>query len=114
MINGSVSASLVMVHLIEKLAAGDTGSLSVSILQKMSTMSKKLKSHLAFSELLAQYSQSGYFRLMQPKKTRCLQLDQLLVEPLVSFHVFLKFSREILNKLIHAVEINTRDPSMCE
>ncbi|XP_062076214.1 uncharacterized protein LOC133780565 [Humulus lupulus] len=55
-----VSASLVMVHLIEKLAAGDTGSLSVSILQKMSTMSKKLKSHPAFSELLAQYSQSGY------------------------------------------------------
>ncbi|XP_062100123.1 glycine--tRNA ligase, mitochondrial 1-like [Humulus lupulus] len=37
-----VSASLVMVHLIEKLAAGDTGSLSVSILQKMSTMSKKV------------------------------------------------------------------------
>ncbi|XP_062100394.1 uncharacterized protein LOC133806290 [Humulus lupulus] len=49
---------------------------------------------------------------MQPNKTRCLQLDQLLVEPLVSFHVFLKFSREILNKLIHAVEINTRDPSI--
>ncbi|XP_062111385.1 pleiotropic drug resistance protein 3-like isoform X2 [Humulus lupulus] len=55
-----VSASLVTVHLIDKLAAGDTGSLSVSILQKMSTMSKKLRSHPAFSKLLAQYSQSGY------------------------------------------------------
>ncbi|XP_062082237.1 uncharacterized protein LOC133788686 isoform X2 [Humulus lupulus] len=58
--HAEVSASLVTVHLIEKLAAGDTGSLSVSILQKMSTMSKKLRSHPAFSELLAQYSQSGY------------------------------------------------------
>ncbi|XP_062115103.1 uncharacterized protein LOC133829324 isoform X2 [Humulus lupulus] len=43
--HAEVSASLVTVHLIEKLAAGDTGSLSVSILQKMSTMSKKC--HLA-------------------------------------------------------------------
>ncbi|XP_062085681.1 uncharacterized protein LOC133791781 [Humulus lupulus] len=58
--HAEVSASLVTVHLIEKLVVGDTGSLSVSILQKMSTMSKKLRSHPAFSELLAQYSQSGY------------------------------------------------------
>uniref|UniRef100_A0A803NF80 Nucleoporin NUP188 homolog n=1 Tax=Cannabis sativa TaxID=3483 RepID=A0A803NF80_CANSA len=58
--HAEVSASLVTVHLIEKVTAGDTGSLSVSILQKISTMSKKLRSHPAFSELLAQYSQSGY------------------------------------------------------
>ncbi|EXB39261.1 hypothetical protein L484_024956 [Morus notabilis] len=55
-----VAASLVTVHLIAKLTAGDAGSLSVSTLQKITTMSNKLRSHPAFSELLLQYSQRGY------------------------------------------------------
>ncbi|PON83420.1 hypothetical protein TorRG33x02_208350 [Trema orientale] len=58
--HAQVAASLVTVHLVEKLAAGDAGSLSVSLLQKISTESNKLRSHPAFNELLAQYSQRGY------------------------------------------------------
>lgn len=37
-----VAASLVTVHLIAKLTAGDAGSLSVSTLQKISIMSNKV------------------------------------------------------------------------
>ncbi|KAL5561138.1 hypothetical protein UlMin_030885 [Ulmus minor] len=58
--HAKVASSLVTMHVIEKLAAGDPGSLSVSTLQKISIISNKLKSQPAFSELLAQYSQHGY------------------------------------------------------
>lgn len=37
-----VAASLVTVHLIAKLTAGDAGSLSVSTLKKIATMSNKV------------------------------------------------------------------------
>ncbi|XP_015893450.3 uncharacterized protein LOC107427578 [Ziziphus jujuba] len=55
-----VAASLVTVHVIGKLAAGDSGSLSISSLEKINTLSNKLRSHPAFSELLLQYSKRGY------------------------------------------------------
>ncbi|KAL5788807.1 hypothetical protein ACOSP7_005756 [Xanthoceras sorbifolium] len=55
-----VVVSLFTVHMIEKLAMGDAGCLSISLLEKIRIMSKKLTSQAAFSQLVAQYSQYGY------------------------------------------------------
>ncbi|KAF3434642.1 hypothetical protein FNV43_RR21727 [Rhamnella rubrinervis] len=55
-----VAASLVTVHVIGKLATGDAGSLSISLVEKISTLSNKLRSQPAFSELFVQYSKRGY------------------------------------------------------
>ncbi|KAB1207586.1 hypothetical protein CJ030_MR7G022888 [Morella rubra] len=55
-----VAASLFTVHMMGRLANGDSGTLSVSLLEKIHEIRKKLSSQPAFSELLAQYSQRGY------------------------------------------------------
>ncbi|KAK6240816.1 hypothetical protein QQP08_007669 [Theobroma cacao] len=55
-----VALSLLTVHIMGKLAAGDAGSLSVSLVEKIRLLFKKLTIQPAFSELLAQYSQRGY------------------------------------------------------
>ncbi|KAM1106605.1 hypothetical protein ACFX2I_003499 [Malus domestica] len=48
------------------LSIGDAGSLSMSLVEKSSNTSNKLRSHPAFSELLAQYSQHGYSAGKEP------------------------------------------------
>ncbi|KAJ7978575.1 Nucleoporin like [Quillaja saponaria] len=58
--HAKVAVSLFSVHVMERLATGDSGSLSASLVQKIHVMSKKLRNHPAFSELLAHYSQRGY------------------------------------------------------
>ncbi|XWS67769.1 hypothetical protein CRYUN_Cryun04dG0033700 [Craigia yunnanensis] len=55
-----VAFSLLTVHIMGKLVAGDAGSLSVSLVEKIRLVFKKLTSQPAFSELLAQYSLRGY------------------------------------------------------
>ncbi|XVE48907.1 hypothetical protein DITRI_Ditri01bG0039400 [Diplodiscus trichospermus] len=55
-----VALSLLTVHIMGKLVAGDTGSLSASLVEKICLVLKKLTSQHAFSELLAQYSLRGY------------------------------------------------------
>lgn len=55
-----VASSLFIVHVMSKLATGDGGSLSVSMLGKIHELLKKLISLPAFAELSAQYLQRGY------------------------------------------------------
>ncbi|KAG9442579.1 hypothetical protein H6P81_018433 [Aristolochia fimbriata] len=55
-----ISACQCIVHLIGKLYARDTGSLSISLLEKLLKVSKKLSEQPAFTELLAQYTSHGY------------------------------------------------------
>ncbi|GLT30700.1 hypothetical protein SLA2020_054910 [Shorea laevis] len=55
-----VSVSLVVVHVMGRLSSDNTGSLSLSLLEKVHNMSKKLFSQPAFSELIVGYSQHGY------------------------------------------------------
>lgn len=59
-LRAKIAASLFIVHVMGKLATGDAGSLSVSLLEKLHSMNKKLGNQPAFSELLSQYSQRGY------------------------------------------------------
>ncbi|XP_038902765.1 uncharacterized protein LOC120089385 isoform X2 [Benincasa hispida] len=55
-----VASSLFIVHAMSKLATGDGGSLSVSMLGKIHELLKKLINLPAFAELSAQYLQRGY------------------------------------------------------
>ncbi|KAG6709285.1 hypothetical protein I3842_06G125100 [Carya illinoinensis] len=55
-----VASCLFTVHVMGRLAAHDSGTLSVSLLEKIHVIWKKLSTQRAFSELLAQYSQRGY------------------------------------------------------
>ncbi|KAF6154836.1 hypothetical protein GIB67_033865 [Kingdonia uniflora] len=55
-----IAATLLLVHLMGKLTVGDGGSLSVSLIEKIQSMSTKLSEQPAFSRLLAQYSSHGY------------------------------------------------------
>ncbi|XP_048128814.1 uncharacterized protein LOC115735783 isoform X2 [Rhodamnia argentea] len=55
-----VAASLFAVHVMARLAAGDTGSLSVSLIEKIRLMYKQMSSQPPFSELLALYGKRGY------------------------------------------------------
>ncbi|XP_022146238.1 uncharacterized protein LOC111015501 isoform X2 [Momordica charantia] len=55
-----VASSLFTVHVMSKLATGDGGSLSVSLVGKIHDMLKKLISLPAFAELSTQYLQRGY------------------------------------------------------
>ncbi|XP_057965187.1 uncharacterized protein LOC131155793 [Malania oleifera] len=59
-LRSKVAAALFTMHVIRKLTHGDTGSLSVSLIEKIRAISKKLGNLPAFSELVAQYSRSGY------------------------------------------------------
>ncbi|XP_057748155.1 uncharacterized protein LOC130967358 isoform X2 [Arachis stenosperma] len=63
-----VATNSFSVHVMEKLAVGDSGSLSVSLLQKIHGNLIKLSMHPAFSELLSQYSQRGYSEGKELKK----------------------------------------------
>lgn len=63
-----VATSLFCVHVMLKLAVNDSGSLSVSLLQKIHGIFTKLTIHPAFSELLSQYSQRGYSEGKELKK----------------------------------------------
>ncbi|XP_022725660.1 uncharacterized protein LOC111282033 [Durio zibethinus] len=55
-----VALSLLTVHIMTKLVAGDAGSLSVSLVEKIRLVFEKLTSQPAFSELMAQYSMHRY------------------------------------------------------
>ncbi|VFQ67820.1 unnamed protein product [Cuscuta campestris] len=59
-LHGKVAASLFVVHLMAKVRGGDTGSLSVSLIDKISILSQKLCKLPAFSELMAYYGDRGY------------------------------------------------------
>ncbi|KAL2329164.1 hypothetical protein Fmac_022591 [Flemingia macrophylla] len=63
-----VATSLFSVHVMMKLAVCESGSLSVSLLQKIHEILMKLSDHPAFSELLSQYSQRGYSEGKELKK----------------------------------------------
>ncbi|KAL3621352.1 hypothetical protein CASFOL_036264 [Castilleja foliolosa] len=55
-----VAASLFAVHAMVKLRSGDKGSFSVSLVERVVTLSEKLCKLPAFSELLTQYGDRGY------------------------------------------------------
>lgn len=55
-----VAASLFAVHVMARLAADDTGSLSISLIEKIRLMYKQMSSQPPFSELLALYRKHGY------------------------------------------------------
>ncbi|KAI3804009.1 hypothetical protein L1987_32177 [Smallanthus sonchifolius] len=59
-LKGLVSAALFFVQVFSKLKNGHTGSLSVSLVEKISILGKKLLDLPAFSELVTQYRQQGY------------------------------------------------------
>ncbi|XP_024962200.1 uncharacterized protein LOC112502498 isoform X4 [Cynara cardunculus var. scolymus] len=59
-LKGQVSAALFFVQVIGKLRNGQTGSLSVSLVEKLSVLEKKLHDLPAFLELVTQYRQQGY------------------------------------------------------
>ncbi|KAH0977984.1 hypothetical protein GBA52_027703 [Prunus armeniaca] len=65
-LRAKVAASVITAHVMVNLANGDAGSVSVSLLEKSSILSNKFRSHPAFSELLAQYSQHGYSAGKEP------------------------------------------------
>ncbi|XP_077246551.1 nucleoporin (DUF3414) isoform X2 [Tasmannia lanceolata] len=69
-----IAANLCIVHLMQKLSFGDTGSLSISLVKKIHDISKKLNEQPAFSELLAQYSLHGY---SEGKQLNALILNDL-------------------------------------
>ncbi|KAJ4965226.1 hypothetical protein NE237_017075 [Protea cynaroides] len=60
LLRAKIAASLFVVHVMGKLITGDSGSLSMSLTEKIRNTSKKLCEQPAFSELLAQYSLRGY------------------------------------------------------
>ncbi|KAA8536011.1 hypothetical protein F0562_028489 [Nyssa sinensis] len=55
-----IAAGLFAVHVMKKLKTGDTGHLSVSLVEEFHILSKKLSDLPAFSELLVQYTRHGY------------------------------------------------------
>ncbi|KAL1554389.1 hypothetical protein AAHA92_14953 [Salvia divinorum] len=55
-----VAAGSFAVHVMVKLRSGDSGSLSVSLIERISALSEKLFKLPAFSDLLTQYSERGY------------------------------------------------------
>ncbi|XP_071935327.1 uncharacterized protein [Coffea arabica] len=59
-LHAKVSASLFSVHSMLKLKDGEMGSLSVSLIEKLLVLSRKLVNLPAFSELLTRYTQHGY------------------------------------------------------
>ncbi|KAK3028660.1 hypothetical protein RJ639_037840 [Escallonia herrerae] len=59
-LRAKIAAGLFSVHVMGRLKTGDTGSLSVSLIDKIVLVTKKLIDHPAFSEMLAQYRQHGY------------------------------------------------------
>ncbi|XP_031130365.1 uncharacterized protein LOC116032104 [Ipomoea triloba] len=59
-LRGKVAASLFAVHLMAKVRSSDTGSLSISLIDKVSTLSQKLSKLPAFSELMVYYGERGY------------------------------------------------------
>ncbi|PPS17819.1 hypothetical protein GOBAR_AA02740 [Gossypium barbadense] len=72
--HAKVALSLLTVHIMGKLVAGDAGSLSVSLVEKIRHVYKKLTVQPAFSELLAQYSLRGY---SEGKELKALILSDL-------------------------------------
>ncbi|KAM1031237.1 hypothetical protein ACFX2C_035051 [Malus domestica] len=65
-LRAKVAASVITARVMVNSSIGDAGSLSVSLLEKSRILSNKLRSHPAFSELLAQYSQHGYSAGKEP------------------------------------------------
>ncbi|XP_010261283.1 PREDICTED: uncharacterized protein LOC104600140 [Nelumbo nucifera] len=59
-LHSKIASSLFIVHVMGKLTTGNSGSLSLSLTEKIRNMYKQLKEQSAFSELLAQYSVRGY------------------------------------------------------
>ncbi|XP_058098868.1 uncharacterized protein LOC131243494 isoform X2 [Magnolia sinica] len=58
--HAKMAASLCIVHAMERISIGDDGSLSLSLVEKINKIFKKLTEQPAFSELKAQYSSRGY------------------------------------------------------
>lgn len=73
-LKGQVSAALFSIQVIEKLRNGQTGSLSVSLVEKLSVLETKLHDLPAFSELVTQYKQQGY---SEGKELKSLILSDL-------------------------------------
>ncbi|KAL2937209.1 hypothetical protein RDABS01_020658 [Bienertia sinuspersici] len=59
-LHAKIAFGLLAAHIIGKLATGDAGSLSLSFIEAITTLSTKLFNLPAFSELCIQYSQHGY------------------------------------------------------
>lgn len=59
-LHAKMAVSMCIVHLIVTMSIGNTGSLSISLVEKITAISSKLSQHPAFSALLAQYSSYGY------------------------------------------------------
>ncbi|KAL9691487.1 hypothetical protein QQ045_011911 [Rhodiola kirilowii] len=58
--HAKVATSLLCVHVMANLERGDSGSLAVSLIEKIKVMCKKLSSLTAFHGLLTQYSKHHY------------------------------------------------------
>ncbi|XP_008788374.2 uncharacterized protein LOC103706141 isoform X1 [Phoenix dactylifera] len=58
--HAKVAVCMCILHLISKLSTANAGSLSISLIEKIRMISKKLSKHPAFAALLTQYSSRGY------------------------------------------------------
>ncbi|XP_020260505.1 uncharacterized protein LOC109836876 isoform X2 [Asparagus officinalis] len=59
-LRAKMAVCMCIVHLIVRLSTSNTGSLSISLVEKISAISNKLSKHPAFAALIAQYSSYGY------------------------------------------------------
>ncbi|XP_058213125.1 uncharacterized protein LOC131325082 isoform X1 [Rhododendron vialii] len=59
-LRAKIAAALFSVHAMGKLKNGDTGSLSVAVIEKTRILLKKLSELPSFSELVAQYTHRGH------------------------------------------------------
>ncbi|XP_056698928.1 uncharacterized protein [Spinacia oleracea] len=59
-LQAKIAFGLLASHIIAKLATGDAGSMSLSFIEEVTTLSTKLFNLPAYSELCTQYSQHGY------------------------------------------------------
>lgn len=60
LLNASIASNMFLVHAMGRLVTADTGSLSLSLCQKVHAILEKLRHQTAFSELLVEYSRHGY------------------------------------------------------
>ncbi|KAK9070882.1 hypothetical protein SSX86_009450 [Deinandra increscens subsp. villosa] len=122
-LKGQVSAALFYVQVFSMLRNGHKGSLSVSLVEKINSLGKKLLDLPAFSELVTQYSQQGYSEGKEPKSLilsdlyyhiqgeyEGRKLDHQLFKELFQFLLESKFlesykTKDVGNMSIHAKDV---------
>ncbi|KAL6545953.1 hypothetical protein OROGR_009827 [Orobanche gracilis] len=89
-----IAASLFAVHGMVKLRSGDKGSFSMSLIERVDTLSQKLCELPAFSELLTQYGERGY------RRVQFLHCGGQELENLILSDLFYQIQGEFESRLI--------------